>query len=203
MGHTVQRTRRRQQREETRQQILNAALEFLEDHSFREMSVEALMTRTGHTRTVFYRHFEDVPALLLALIAEIGGELVAVGEAWSAAGQADPTEARRRLELFVAFYVRHGRVARAVAEAAHHDPVIHQAYAAMVEGFVTMTAEAMQDRIDRGMLEPLDVGETARALVLMANAYLADRLGGPDRADPARVLETVATIWTRTLFGRT
>lgn len=202
MGHTVQRTRRRQQREETRRQIVDAALEFLEDHSFRELSVEALMARTGHTRTVFYRHFDDVPALVLALISEVGGELVAVGKEWSKDGQGDPDEARRRLGLFVDFYVRHGRVVRAVAEASHHDPVVHQAYAALVEGFVSMTTAAIEDRIRRGMVEGLDAGETARALVWMLNGYLVDRLGGPEQADPAQVLDTLTTIWTRTLFGR-
>ena len=71
MTVAAQRTRRRQQRGETRAQILQAAQQLLQERSFRELSVDALMSRTGHTRTVFYRHFDDVPAMMLALI-EIG-----------------------------------------------------------------------------------------------------------------------------------
>ena len=57
-------------------QILDAAQAFLRERSFRELNVDALMSRTGHTRTVFYRHFDDIPALMLALIQEIGVELL-------------------------------------------------------------------------------------------------------------------------------
>jgi AcrR family transcriptional regulator len=196
----VQRTKRRQQREQTRQQILDAAQEFLRERSFRELSVEAVMSRTGHTRTVFYRHFDDVPALVLALIAEVGAELVDVGEQWAQTERVGPEEARERLALFVDFYVRNGPIVHAVTEAAHHDDQVEQAYSAMVEGFVALTARAIESRVGTGELAPLDAPEIARALVRMLNGYLDDALGQAPFSDPDRVLETVWTIWTRTLF---
>ena len=126
MSVATQRTSRRQQREETRRQILDAAQAFLRERSFRELSVEALMARTGHTRTVFYRHFDDIPALVLALIAEVGGELVEVAEEWTKTERVAPDEARRRLAVFVDFHVRNGPLVHAVAEAAHHDEEVEQ-----------------------------------------------------------------------------
>lgn len=195
-----QRTNRRQLREQTRGQILEAAQEFLRERSFREMSVDGLMSRTGHTRTVFYRHFDDIPSLVLALIAEVGSELVVVGEEWAGTDTVTPEEARRRLSIFVDFYVRHGPAVHAVAEAAHHDDAVEQAYLAMVERFVTLTTAAIEARISRGELAPLDAPEIARALVRMLNGYLDDALGRDGTTDPQRVLDTVATIWTRTLF---
>src|SRR4051794_31279124 len=108
MPTVVQRTKRRQQPEETREQILAAGLTFLRERSYRELNVDALMASTGHSRTVFYRHFDDIPALVLALIGELGGELVAVGEEWGRTGNADPGEARERLAVFVDFYARNG-----------------------------------------------------------------------------------------------
>lgn len=200
MSVAVQRTRRRQQREETRAQILLAAQDFLVEHSYRELSVDALMSRTGHTRTVFYRHFEDVPALMLSLIAEVGGELVEISEQWVGAEQTGPEEARRQLGLFVGFYVRNGRQVRAVAEASHHDELVQQAYAALIEQFVALTADAMGRRVDSGEIGPVDAPEIARALVWMLNGYLLDKLGRNEHADPERVLDTVWTVWTRTLF---
>jgi TetR/AcrR family transcriptional regulator, ethionamide resistance regulator len=196
----VQRTKRRQQREETRQQILDAAQEFLRERSFRELSVEAVMSRTGHTRTVFYRHFPDVPSLVLALIVEVGAELVEVGSQWAQTERVGPEEARERLALFVDFYVRNGPLVRAVAEAAHHDDEVERAYSQMVEGFVALTAQAIETRVQTGELAPLDAPEIARALVRMLNGYLDDALGQEPFTDPDRVLETVWTIWTRTLF---
>lgn len=196
----VQRTKRRQQREETRRQILAAAEQFLRERPYRDLSVDALMARTGHSRTVFYRHFEDVPALVLALIEEVGSELVEVAEAWSRTDRTGPDVARERLALFVDFYVRNGRLVNAVAEAAHHDDTVEAAHRGIVEGFVELTSRTIQARIDAGELEPLDAPQTGRALVWMLNGYLEDALGGEPKASPEAVLETVWTIWTRTLF---
>jgi len=201
MSVATQRTRRRQQREETRRQILDAGQEFLRERSFRELSVDALMSRTGHTRTVFYRHFDDIPALVLALIEDVGGELVEVAQEWAQTERVGPDEARRRLGTFVDFHVRNGPLVHAVAEAAHHDELVEQAYDAMVESFIAITARAIEARVESGELAPLDGPEIARAMVRMLNGYLDDTFGrGIGDVDRDRALEVVWTIWTRTLF---
>ncbi|WP_354701762.1 TetR/AcrR family transcriptional regulator [Paraconexibacter sp. AEG42_29] len=200
MPAAAQRTRRRQPPEETRRQILEAAQELLREQSFRELGIDTLMSRTGHTRTVFYRHFDDVPALMLALIEDVGRELVEVAEHWAQTDRVGPDEARARLAGFVDFYVRHGPLVHAVSEASHHDAAVEAAYNGMVEGFVALTTQTIQTRIDNGDLEPLDAPETARALVRMLNGYLLDALGRKGKTEPDRVLETVAMIWGRTLF---
>jgi TetR/AcrR family transcriptional regulator, ethionamide resistance regulator len=200
MTVATQRTRRRQLREETRTQILDAAQAFLREQSFRDLSVEGLMSRTGHTRTVFYRHFDDIPSLVLTLIQEVGAEMVEVAEQWANTDVVTPDEARRRLAIFVEFYVRHGPVVHAVSEAAHHDETVEQAYDAMVEGFIALTARAIEARATSGAIAPVDAPEIARALVRMLNGYLDDTLGRDGKTDPDRVLETISTIWVRTLF---
>jgi AcrR family transcriptional regulator len=203
MTVATQRTKRRQLREETRRQILDAAQEFLRERSFRELSVDALMSRTGHTRTVFYRHFDDMPALVLSLIEEIGGELVAMAQEWAQVERVGPDEARRRLGDFVAFHARNGPLVYAVAEAARHDEIVERAYDGMVEGFITITARAIESRVESGELAPLDAPEIARALIRMLNGYLEDTFGRRvNEVEPERALEVVWTIWTRTLFPR-
>ena len=192
-----QRTRRRQVRDETRRQILGAALELLRERSFRELSVEALMARTGHTRTLFYRHFTDIPALVLALIDDVGAELVELARDWARTDRVGPEAARERLGGFVEFHTRNAPVIQAVVEAAHHDDAVEAAYAEMVESFVQITSQAIALRVGTGELAPLDAEEIARALVLMLNGYLAD----PRRtSDPQRALDAIWTVWTRTLF---
>jgi AcrR family transcriptional regulator len=200
MSVATQRTRRRQQREETRQQILDAAMAFLREQSFRELSVDALMSRTGHTRTVFYRHFDDIPSLVLTLIQEVGAEMVEVAEAWAQTDVVTADEARRRLAIFVDFYVRNGPLVHAVSEAAHHDETVEAAYNGMVEGFIALTTNAIEARVATGAIAPLDAPEIARALVRMLNGYLDDALGRDGKTDPERVLQTITTIWVRTLF---
>jgi AcrR family transcriptional regulator len=196
----TQRTRRRQHRAETRRQILDAAQRFLRERSFRELTVDALMATTEHSRTVFYRHFDDIPALVLALIDEVGAELVEQGDHWAESDRVSAAEARSRLAAFVDFYVRNGPLVHAVAEATHHDEEVESAYNGMVEGFIALTTRAVEQRIATGDLEPLDAEEVSRALIRMLNAYLDDALGRGRAADPERVLDVVATIWTRTLF---
>jgi TetR/AcrR family transcriptional regulator, ethionamide resistance regulator len=195
-----QRTKRRLQRAETRRAILDAAGEFLEERSFRELSVEALMSRTGLTRTLFYRHFDDVPSLVLALMEDVGGELMELAEAWTRSERVDAEEARRRLERFVDFYVRHGRLVHAVAAAANDDEIVERAYAALVESYVELTARTIEARIAAGELEPVDGPEVARALVWMLNGYLRDSFGRGERVAPDRALDAVWTIWSRSLF---
>jgi AcrR family transcriptional regulator len=149
---------------------------------------------------VFYRHFDDVPALVLALITEVGAELVELGRQWALTDRASPDAARERLAGFVDFYVRHGPLVRAIAEASHDDEAVEQAYSAMVEGFVALTTQAIEARVESGGIEPLDAPEIARALVRMLNGYLDDALGREPFTDPARVLDVVTTIWSRVLF---
>jgi AcrR family transcriptional regulator len=197
---TPPRTRLRQSPEETRGQILDAAQAFLRERSFRELNVDVLMSTTGHSRTVFYKHFDDISSLVLALIQEVGIEMLDVAREWAETEVVSPEEARARLGLFVDFYVRNGPLVTAVAEAAHHDDVVEETYAALLEGFIEMTRRAIEARVESGDLAPLDAPEVARALVRMLNGYLGDSFGRDGGADPDRVLDVVSTIWTRTLF---
>jgi AcrR family transcriptional regulator len=190
--------RRRQSPEITRRQILDAAREFLGDHSFRELNVDALMATTTHSRTLFYRHFDGISGVLLAMIEETGAELVQVAQEWVGQTARTAADARRRLAAFVDFHTRNGAAVRAIVEASHHDDEIERAYGQMIETFVAITTMGIQGRIDSGELAPIDAPEVARALVRMMNGYLVD----PQRSqDPDRALEALATIWTGTLFA--
>ena len=51
--------RRRRRPEEAERAILAAARAFLEEHPFREMTVEGVMIRTGLSRPAFYAYFRD------------------------------------------------------------------------------------------------------------------------------------------------
>jgi hypothetical protein len=72
----------------------------------------------------------------------------------------------------------------------------------MVERFIEMTTAAIEDRVASGDVPAMDAPEIARALIRMLNGYLDDALGRGRDTDPERVLDTVWTIWTRTLFTK-
>jgi TetR/AcrR family transcriptional regulator, ethionamide resistance regulator len=104
-------------------------------------------------------------------------------------------------------FVRHGRVLRAIADAASQDPKVEEVYRL---GLIERLIEAVAARIERDVeagLSPkgLDPEETARALVLMTERYLLDAFGlpngRPSRAKTAAVIRTLEAVWVRTLYG--
>ena len=70
-----------------------------------------------------------------------------------------------------------------------------------MQSFIDATAKHIEAEIEAGRILPLDARETARALSLMNERYLLAALGRTRTAAPETVVETLATIWTRTLYG--
>jgi AcrR family transcriptional regulator len=61
---------RRERKQRTRQALLNAALALLEEQSFSSLSLRQVARTAGVVPTAFYRHFDDMEQLGLALIDE-------------------------------------------------------------------------------------------------------------------------------------
>src|SRR5512132_4625601 len=90
--------RRRRRREDSEQEILEAAERLLRARPFRELTVDDLMAATSQSRTAFYRHFTDRQDLLVHLIGELNKELWDMSAGWLR-GSGDPlVEGRRSLE---------------------------------------------------------------------------------------------------------
>src|SRR5437588_11586613 len=165
------RARRREQREQTRREILAAADRLLRDRPYRELSVDLVMADTGLTRTAFYRHFDDVTDLVLRLFADVGEELYDVAERWArSAGVGYPNPGREGLAGMVDFYARHGPLMRAVAEAAATDEQIEAACRGSTEAFIELTAEALERMVREGKLDVPDARALARAMTLKNEA---------------------------------
>lgn len=201
MSSMAERTKRRQARTETRRQILDAAERFLRERPFRELSVEALMAETGHTRTVFYRHFDDLADLSMAILQDVGNELYEVVQRWIGSVSEGRSAANEALAGIVDFFVRHGPLVRAVAEAAYHDDEIERLFDGFVTMFTDMTEKVLEEEITAGRVAELDPKETARALNLMNVRYLLDSFGREPQADRDRVVETLTRIWGRVLYA--
>lgn len=194
----MQRTRRREQRENTRREILAAAERFLRDHPYRELSVDVVMDQTGLTRTAFYRHFADVTELVLRLLEDVGAELYAAAEGWLR-GAADDFEgaAHEGLSAIVGFFQRHGPLVRAIAEAGVTDEQIEQVYRGYIEFFIEMTARGFDELAAEGKLEVADTRQLARALSMLNECYLLDQFGRGPGGDPEVVLATLEAVWLK------
>lgn len=195
-------TRRRRRPEEAEREILDAAERFLRARPFRDLHVWNLMDQTGLTRSSFYHYFVDRHDLVMRLTERLAGELFPINQVWFASG--DPVKNLRiGYEGVGRFWARHGPVLRALADAATHDRKVEKVYRAFVDRFVRMTADRIRDDIAKGLIEPLDADETARALILMSERYLGEHLGRRSANDWRPVVQTLVTIWQRALYGAT
>jgi TetR/AcrR family transcriptional regulator, ethionamide resistance regulator len=198
MSPQAQRTRRREQREETRRQILAAAERLLRERPFRELTVDVVMAETNLTRTAFYRHFDDATDLVLRLYEDIARELFVVVNHWAeTAGVGYPTPGREGLTGMIDFYVRNGPLIRAIAEAAVTDERIELAYRGSIDRFIEVTTGALERMAGEGLLQVPDPRALARAMTIMNTAYLLAEFGSEPQGDPKVALETLEQIWLR------
>ena len=68
--------------ERTRAAILNAGLEFVWKHPFRDLTVNALTTPAGLSRSAFYQYFKDLHDLMESLLDMLKDEVYAVTGPW-------------------------------------------------------------------------------------------------------------------------
>jgi TetR/AcrR family transcriptional regulator, ethionamide resistance regulator len=182
-------------------EIIAAAEELLRERPFRELTVDEVMRRTELSRPSFYVYFRDRHHLVLRVVEHLGTELWTMSDRWFAGTGPGHLRIRDAIEGVVAVFERHGAVLHALADAATVDPDVELAYGALVQGFTDATARHIEAEIDAGNILPLDARETAKALILMDERYLISSLGRTPTAAPEAVVETLAAIWTRTLYG--
>jgi TetR/AcrR family transcriptional regulator, ethionamide resistance regulator len=190
------RTQARLDRLQSRQRIVTAATELVRRRSYPELSVDAVMREAGLGRTIFYRHFDDLADLLMRVSREAVVELFEAQRSFVDARRGDATEAvRRSLEAAVEVYQRHGPLLRAVCEAAAGDEQIAADYAEMRNRFSDFAEQALRDVAGLGQGGPANLAETARALNLMNEVYLADAFGREPRVAPETAVQTLTEIW--------
>jgi AcrR family transcriptional regulator len=200
MSASSVRARRREQREQTRREILAAADRLLRERPYRELSVDLIMAQTGLTRTAFYRHFDDVPGLVLQLMADVGQEVYELAERWRQEALENPgAAAHESIAGIVDFFVRHGTLVRAVADAGATDEQIEQGYRAFLGVFTDLAQEGLDELVARGHLEVPDTRAMALALNLMNERFLLEEFGRPPGGDRETALATLETIWLRVL----
>jgi TetR/AcrR family transcriptional regulator, ethionamide resistance regulator len=190
-------------REGSEKEILEAAERLLRERPFRDLTVDDLMAVTSQSRTAFYRHFTDRQDLLIRLLRDLNEELWEMSAGWLR-GSGDPlVEGRESLERLAGVYAAHGPLLRAIAEAASHDADVEAVYRGMVQGFVDATASRIRRDAASGRISLAHPDHVAAALVWMTERHLAATFGrvGAAEADHAAALETLITIWMRTLYS--
>ncbi len=195
------RKRRRRSPESAEREILDAAEAFLRERPFRDLTVDEVMARTTLSRPSFYVYFRDRHHLAVRLVEGIGAELFEMSERWLE-GTGDPRlGVAAALQGIGAVYAEHGLVLGAIADAAGHDSDVEATYRGLIERFVDASTARIEGDIAAGLTDALDPRETARALVWMSERYLNEALGRHPRSPVEIVVETLWSVWVRTLYG--
>jgi AcrR family transcriptional regulator len=166
-----------------REQLLDATKGVVAEHGFHGVSIEAVARRAGITRPIVYRHFDDLPALLDALVErETKRALAQLQEFVPRALGGDPRE-----DLLAAL----GGYLRAVES----DPVTWRLVLVPPEGAPGLLGErialgraAVIEQL-AGTIRSPDPELTARALSAVADEAARLLLADPARYPPPRILD--------------
>lgn len=171
---------------EARERILTTAERLLRERPYRELDVNVLMAEVGLSRTIFYRHFDGLPAVVLTLMEKITDELA----------RSLVTETMEEtLAAAVDAYAEHGRFFRAVEAAAAQDAAIEAAQRALRDQFTETMAGMFEVSMANGIVAPGNAYELGRAMNLMNIHYLLETFGRDPGFDRRTALDTLLAIW--------
>jgi AcrR family transcriptional regulator len=187
----------------TREQILDAADEFLRAHPFRDLTVSGLMQTTSVSRPAFYQYFRDRYDIIEGLIERIAQSVAQSGEAWSdGSGGADNCAAA--MKMLARTLAPNGYAVKAIVEASACDERVERLWR---RGFIKQYIDAGILLIQREQLagntpRDLDPVLAATALSLLVPALSAEVFSKPDVDGSTidAVGETWARIWCTTLY---
>ena len=187
--------------ERTRAAILDAALEFIWSHPFRDLTVKSLTTSVGLSRSAFYQYFDDLHDLMETLLSMLNEEVLAVTGPWFE-GDGDPIALlNESLAGLVDVCYRLGPILRATNDAAPTDERLESVWAQFVKQFhdaVTTRIEADQAQ---GLIADFDARPVAIALNRMDAHTFIEAFGQRPRSKPEPVREALARVWISTLYG--
>lgn len=187
---------------ESMNEILDAAERLLWERPLSQLTVGEVMAATSLGRSSFYVHFRDLHDLAGGLLARLEAELWEPAKLWTDPDGDLEGSLAAAIRGVVAVWERHGPVLRAIIEAAQVDDQVHGLWRGeLMERFIEAVTAGIERESRLGRTQPLPARETATALLLLNERYLADRLGTLPQHNPDEVIETLTTIWTRTLYS--
>jgi AcrR family transcriptional regulator len=187
--------------ERTRTAILNAALDFVWSHPFRDMTVTSLMTSTGVSRSAFYQYFGDLHEVMETLLAMMQEEIFVAVEPWLA-GVGDPVALiRETLAGLVDVCYQRGPFLRAITDAASTDPRLETAWLQFLSGFDDAGTARIEADQKQGLIQKFEARPVIFAINRL-NAYtLLQAFGRHPREQPGPVREALTRVWISTLYG--
>ena len=187
--------------EHTRTAILNAALDSIWSHPFRDLTVQSLMASTGVGRSAFYQYFKDLHEVMNALLLMLQGEIFDVAKPWIT-GVGDPVVLMNEaLAGLVQVAYHRGPIYRAFFDAAATDDRSEKAWRQFLNGFDDAACARIEDDQKQDLIPDFNARSVAIALNRLDAYTLIEAFGQHPRNEPEPVREALARIWVSTLYG--
>jgi AcrR family transcriptional regulator len=172
--------------------------------TYADLSVEAIITAGGISRSTFYVYFADKGDLLVAMAQDVIGDLVATGSSWwDLPVDAGRVDLHRALRVPIDTYRRHRTILGTVAETAAYDPRVREQQQSLIEQVVAALTRYIVDAQRAGAADPeLDAGRTARWLIWMIERGLYQTVGAADGDEVERQLDALTDIIWRVVYLR-
>lgn len=194
----------RRKPEVAEQEILDAAEGLLEEVQFRDLTVDAVMAKTGMRRSNFYTYFDDRNALVMRLVDRIAGEMFAATAPWTDGEDDDrPAALRHALRATVQIWNEHAVILSAMNEAAYHDEAAQRYFRdGIMQEYIDRIAMMLRREKRAGLTQIRNPAEIARALILLNVNYLTERLPD-DGARPASIAAILEDVWLGAIYPDT
>ena len=200
---TTQPKRIRRKPEAAEAEILDAAERLLAESDFRDLTVSAVMERTGMKRAAFYNYFGSRHDLVVRLLQDIEHEMMDASRLWLEDRGGGPARFREAMSDAIAVFARHGHVISAAHAASFHDVAVERHYRLVfLQAFIDAVAIRIEAENEAGRAAVPDPEQVAEALVLMNASVLSERFGRRRKEEPEVVGPTIILVWERVIYGR-
>ena len=165
---------------ERREQLLDVTKQIVGEHGFHQLSIEMIAQQAGITRPVVYQHFEDLDALLEAMLQREA--LRALSQLSGILPQSVPSDGDRSTELLAAL--------RGYLETIQSDPVTWRLVLMPPEGAPRVLRETVENGRDA----------VVAALAQVVGPGLSPQNPSPDPQLTARLLSALSDEAARLLL---
>ena len=206
-GRSMRRAQRAQAKHgDIERSVCDATERLLARRRFSDLSVADILGEAGVSRASFYFYFASKYELLSAVSERAVDEVYAVTQTWlHRSGSEPPLDAlRTAMRGAVSRWSAHGPVLRAVVESSASAPEIDAQWKRLMARFTAAAAEQIDREraagvapagMDSRALGALLTWMTERALYLMVSG------GESEFADSGALVETLAGLWWRAIYG--
>jgi AcrR family transcriptional regulator len=187
--------------ERTRAAILNAALDFLWSHPFRDMTVSLVTDPAEVSRSAFYQYFKDLHELMETLLDRLQGEIFEIAEPWIA-GVGDPVSLMHEtLAGLVRVGYQRGPIYRAFADAAATDKRFEKSWNQFLGRFDDAACARIEADQKQSLIPAFDARPVAIALNRLDAYTIIEAFGRRPRNKREPVRDALARIWISSLYG--